>query len=261
MSAAIAKRSGEERNGRRRSLLAAARDSQRRGPPYIGVVGHGADLERPGGVAWLLRGLGAEVRTIGLHDDPNTLVEDHDAERGVHARAVVIDAMDRLDKASRMLHSLRADPTFRDVAVLLVTPNELVTRVEPSVGFDDFVVPPLTAEELYARIRRLEWRRSEFVTEERYKVGALVVDRARSDVTVNGVPVSLTAKELALLAYFCEQRGKVLSRPHLLARVWGDRYEGGPRTVDIHVRRLRAKLGAALPLDTLRRWGYRLREP
>ena len=53
----------------------------------------------------------------------------------------------------------------------------------------------------------------------------------------------------------------MLSREHLLARVWGNRYEGGPRTVDIHVRRLRAKLGEALPLETLRGTGYKLRAP
>jgi len=58
-----------------------------------------------------------------------------------------------------------------------------------------------------------------------------------------------------------ERRGKVLSREHLLARVWGNRYEGGPRTVDIHVRRLRAKLGETLPLETLRGSGYKLRAP
>jgi DNA-binding response OmpR family regulator len=58
-----------------------------------------------------------------------------------------------------------------------------------------------------------------------------------------------------------ERRGKVLSREHLLACVWGNRYEGGSRTVDIHVRRLRAKLGGALPLETLRGSGYKLRAP
>jgi DNA-binding response OmpR family regulator len=88
-----------------------------------------------------------------------------------------------------------------------------------------------------------------------------VVDKAGHEVYVDGKPVQLTAKEFALLAYLCERRGKVLSREHLLARVWGNRYEGGPRTVDIHVRRLRAKLGSALPLETLRGSGYKLRAP
>ena len=88
-----------------------------------------------------------------------------------------------------------------------------------------------------------------------------MVDKAGHEVIVDGRRVPLTAKEFALLAYLCERRGKVLSREHLLARVWGNRYEGGPRTVDIHVRRLRAKLGDALPLETLRGAGYKLRVP
>ena len=128
-------------------------------------------------------------------------------------------------------------------------------------GFDDFVLHPYVPEELYGRIRALEWRRSEFATEERHKVAGIVVDKAGHEVYVDGKPVQLTAKEFSLLAYLCERRGKVLSREHLLARVWGNRYEGGPRTVDIHVRRLRAKLGSALPLETLRGSGYKLRAP
>ncbi|MFT3767326.1 MAG: response regulator transcription factor [Minicystis sp.] len=131
-------------------------------------------------------------------------------------------------------------------------------RVEPSSGFDDFVLVPYVPAELYARIRLLEWRRSEFATEERMKVGSLVIDRAAHDVLLDGASVPLTAKEFALLAYLCERRGKVVSREELLRRVWGNRYEGGARTVDIHVRRLRAKLGTALPLATLRGSGYKL---
>jgi DNA-binding response OmpR family regulator len=73
--------------------------------------------------------------------------------------------------------------------------------------------------------------------------------------------VTLTAKEFALLAFLSGNRGRVFTRDALLARVWGARYEGGARTVDIHVRRLRAKLGDALPLETLRGAGYKLRSP
>ena len=71
----------------------------------------------------------------------------------------------------------------------------------------------------------------------------------------------LTAKEFALLAFLAQNRGRVFSRESLLARVWGGRYEGGARTVDIHVRRLRMKLGDAFPLETLRGAGYKLRSP
>ena len=92
-------------------------------------------------------------------------------------------------------------------------------------------------------------------------MGGLVIDRAAHEVTVDGRPIALTAKELALLAFLAAHRGRVFSREALLARVWGSRYEGGARTVDIHVRRLRAKLGAAFPLLTLRGAGYKLRTP
>ena len=90
---------------------------------------------------------------------------------------------------------------------------------------------------------------------------AFTLEDALFDEKVRGRTVALTAKEFALLAYLCERRGKVLTRDHLLAHVWGSRYEGGARTVDIHVRRLRAKLGDALPLETLRGSGYKLRAP
>lgn len=228
---------------------------------YVGVVGSGPRLESDGGVASLLRDLGADVRTIGVLDDPRELVEDDDVERGVRARAVVFDADDRLDRAGRCLRRLRAEPAFHHVGTLVVVPRGSVARLDPGWGFDDFVVPPFSPEELYTRIRGLEWRRSEFSSEERYKVGAIVFDPTGAEVTVDGAPVQLTARERALLVFFCEQRGKVLSRAHILERVWGSEYDGRPRTVDIHVRRLRAKLGEAFPLETLRRWGYRLREP
>ena len=68
-------------------------------------------------------------------------------------------------------------------------------------------------------------------------------------------------REFALLSFLCDRRGRALTREQLLAKVWGARYEGGPRTVDIHVRRLRAKLGDDLPLETLRGAGYKLRAP
>ena len=79
------------------------------------------------------------------------------------------------------------------------------------------------------------------------------------EVTLDGRAVQLTAREFALLAFFAQNRDRMLRRDVLLARVWGARYEGGARTVDIHVRRLRAKLGDALPLETLRGAGYILR--
>ena len=228
---------------------------------FIGVLGHGPLLEREDGAASVLRQLGATVRTLDLWDDPVNLIEDEDDECGISARALVFEALDRPDLAIAALRAVRKEHYFDGVGALIAVSVGQVARVDPASGFDDFVMNPYVPEELYARIRSLEWRRSEFASEERHKVGGIVVDKAAHEVSVDGRPISLTAKEFALLAYLCDRRGKVLSREHLLANVWGNRYEGGPRTVDIHVRRLRAKLGDALPLETLRGAGYKLRAP
>jgi DNA-binding response OmpR family regulator len=224
---------------------------------FVAIVGHGPDLEREDGAASVLRTLGAEVRTLDLWAQPTELFVDASDS----ARAIVVEALDRPDLAALVLRSLRAEPRLSDTGSIVAVSRAQVARLEPSAGFDDFVATPYLAAELYARIRVLEWRRSEFATEERMKVGDIVVDRSAHDVTVAGQAVTLTAKEFALLAYLSERRGKVVSRAELLRRVWGDGYEGGARTVDIHVRRLRAKLGTSLPLSTLRGAGYKLATP
>jgi DNA-binding response OmpR family regulator len=114
------------------------------------------------------------------------------------------------------------------------------------------------APELYARVRNVEWHRSDFLNEERIKIGGLVIDRGGHEVLLDGQALKLTAKEFALLLYLCEQRGRVISRDEALDRVWGEEYDGGPRTVDIHIRRLRSKLGRAVRIVTMRGVGYKV---
>jgi DNA-binding response OmpR family regulator len=224
---------------------------------FVVVIGHGPDLEGPEGAATLLRTLGADVRTLDLWDEGGDLFD----EEGAVARAIVIEAGERLDLAVAALRAVRKTPQLGDTpAIIAVSPRQIAS-VDPASGFDDFIVLPCVPVELYARIRQLEWKKSEFSTEERVKVGPLVVDRAAHEVLVEGRAIPLTAKEFALLAFLAQNRGRVYSRETLLARVWGARYEGGPRTVDIHVRRLRMKLGDAFPLETLRGAGYKLRTP
>ncbi len=224
----------------------------------IGIIGHGPELEREDGAASVLRGLGANVATIDLWDEPHHLFAE---DEGAEVRALIVEALDRPDLAVAALRALRREPRLESTGALLAVTASQVARIDPTGGFDDFVLVPYVPAELYARIRLLEWRKSEFATEERMKVGAILIDRAAREVTLGGAAVALTAKEFSLLAYLCERRGKVVSREELLRRVWGSRYEGGARTVDIHVRRLRAKLGAALPLATLRGSGYKLEAP
>jgi DNA-binding winged helix-turn-helix (wHTH) protein len=231
------------------------------GRSFIAVIADRAWMRRDDGAANVLRQLGADVRTTDLRGNPADLIDDLDEELGIRPRAILFEAVDRPDLARVALTALRKISVFESVGTLLAVSSPHVARIEPSSGFDDFVVFPYSPVELYARIRALEWRRSEFETDERHKLGQIVVDKAAHEVTVDGRAVLLTPKEFALLAYLCEHRGRALSREHLLSRVWGKGYIGGRRTVDIHVRRLRAKLGEALPLETLRGWGYRLCAP
>ncbi len=226
-------------------------------PSFVVVIGHGPDLESEEGAATLLRTLGAEVRTLDLWEEGGKLFD----EEGARARAIVIEAGERPDLAVAALRAVRKTEELSNTPAIIAVPPRQIASVDPSSGFDDFIVMPCTPVELYARIRQLEWKKSEFATEERLKVGPLVIDRAAHEVILEGRSIQLTAKEFALLAFLAQNRGRVFSRETLLARVWGARYEGGPRTVDIHVRRLRMKLGDALPLETLRGAGYKLRTP
>ena len=218
------------------------------------VVGHGPDLEREDGAAQVLRGLGANVRTLDLWDDPATVLP----EEGESVRALVVEAMDRPDLAAAALRALRREPSLEGVGALVGVTTARVAELDPALGFDDFVLIPYIPAELYVRVRNLEWRRSEFVGEELIKVGPIVIDRDGHEVRVHGKSVKLTAREFGLLVHLCDRRGRVVTRDEALGRVWGDDYEGGARTVDIHVRRLRQKLGEGLPLVTLRGTGYKL---
>ncbi len=226
---------------------------------FILVVGHFSQIDSPEGVAAILRQLGAEVRTLDLWDDFSNVVSQ--SRPSGELRAMVFEAGERPDMAAAALRAARKVTELAQTPTIVTVPPRQITTYDPAWGFDDFIVVPCVPAEIYARIRALEWQASEFATEERLKIGTLLVDRSAHEVSVEGRRVPLTAKEFALLAFLAANRGRVFSRESLLARVWGSRYEGGARTVDIHVRRLRAKLGDALPLETLRGAGYKLRAP
>ena len=172
--------------------------------------------------------------------------------------AVLIELRDQLQQAQRCLAALRADARYASWPVLLSVPMEQLSLVDRAAGFDDFVLQPCTRLEVRARIRAILQRRQEQALGSEPADG-IVVDAVSHEVIVAGRTVRLTAREFALFAYLRARRGRVLSREHLLTRVWGHSYRGGPRTVDTHIGRLRLKFGSALPIDTVRTNGYRLR--
>ncbi len=224
---------------------------------WILVIGREGQWSRPEGALATLRDLGCRVATAELWDsfDEGDLAADPPT-------AVVIEALDEVDAGRAAVTRVRAVAALAEAPVLLAVTVAGMSRVDARDAVDDFVLVPYVPAELYLRVRRVEWARSEFSSPERMKIGMMVIDLAAHEVAVDGRPVELTHQEFALLSFLAQNRGRVFTRDQLLTRVWGVDYYGGSRTVDIHVRRLRMKLGAAAnPIQTVRGVGYKMKAP
>jgi DNA-binding response OmpR family regulator len=144
-------------------------------------------------------------------------------------------------------------------AVLLVLDRTLTRELEGRQGFDDFILTPLDPTELSIRLARIGADVPEAASEDIVRFEDLELNTGTYQATIAGRPVDLTYMEYELLRFLVENMNRVWSREQLLSRVWGYDYFGGSRTVDVHVRRLRAKLGEerASWITTVRSVGYR----
>jgi DNA-binding response OmpR family regulator len=175
---------------------------------------------------------------------------------------LVLDLMLPQVNGLEICRVVRSDEKTAGIPIIMVT-----ARAEESdriagldLGADDYIAKPFSPGELVARVRALLRRTARStVIEATMAYGPIVMDTAQHTVTSGGEPVALTAKEFLLLQFLLRNRGRVLSRDLLLTDVWGYKYTGGTRTVDVHVRRLREKLPLLEDaLVTVKQFGYRL---
>ena len=156
---------------------------------------------------------------------------------------------------------IRRTGTGMPILLLTARDKELDIVIGLDGGADDYMTKPFGVLELSARIRTLLRRRSKApVTEDVISQDIISVDRKTREVTVDGAKVELTLKEFELLTYLLENKARVVTREELLNHIWGYDYDGETRTLDMHIRTLRQKLGAeaGAMVKTIRGVGYRL---
>lgn len=178
-------------------------------------------------------------------------------------RLVLLDIMLPEEDGLQILKRLRAAKATSKVPIMMLTAKgtEYDKVIGLDYGADDYLPKPFGLMELLARVKAL-LRRAEIVDKDKaYTIGGLHVIPARHKATLDGQELSLTLKEFELLALLVENQGIAFSRDQLLTKIWGYAFDGESRTVDVHIRSLRQKLGkSGLAIETVRGIGYRFGE-
>ncbi len=178
------------------------------------------------------------------------------AARRLHPVAIVLDVgLPGLD-GTEICRRLRADDDWTPILFVTARDEEVERVLGLEMGADDYLTKPFSPRELVARVKAVLRRGGAGATERRLVAGRCTVDVTQRRVTVDGADVGLTATEFDLLAELARHPGRVHTREQLLSSVWGYEAAAGTRTVDVHVSQLRAKLGDASPIRTVRGVGY-----
>jgi DNA-binding response OmpR family regulator len=171
----------------------------------------------------------------------------------------IVSATEDPEGAFAICRSLRKRDLPLEPVLLLVSSEQLPDLELRDDLFDDFCLHPFQPRELEARLKHLFWRTGRGTRPELVEYGDLLLNLETYQAAIAGKPLDLTYMEYELLKFLAGHPGKVFTRETLLSRVWGYEYYGGARTVDVHIRRLRAKLGEehANLIQTVRSVGYR----
>lgn len=160
-----------------------------------------------------------------------------------------------------ILRKLRDSRSTAKLPVIMLTARgtEYDKVLGLNSGADDYIPKPFGMMELVARVKALLRRTEPETKTGSYRLGTVVVDLNKHTVKADGEPVSLTYKEFELLVFLMENEGIVLTRDQLLSKIWGYDFDGETRTVDVHIRTLRQKLGeASRYIETIRGVGYKM---
>ncbi|MFR8711029.1 DNA-binding response regulator [Anaerotignum lactatifermentans] len=176
---------------------------------------------------------------------------------------VLLDIMLPEEDGIQILQKLRQRQDTKKLPVIMLTAkgSEYDKVMGLESGADDYVSKPFGMMELLARVKALLRRTEDLrpAQESRYVIGDLTVNQKRHEVLVKGEAVTLTKKEFDMLCYLLENRGMVLTRDQLLNQIWGYDFDGENRTVDVHIRTLRQKLGdCGTYIETIRGIGYKM---
>lgn len=172
---------------------------------------------------------------------------------------VMLDIMLPNESGLDILTKLRADKVTADIPVIMVTAktSELDKVKGLDLGADDYLTKPFGVMELISRVKALLRRTERPKEDAKLYCGEIVLDNDKHAVSVLGEPCELTFKEFELLKYLLINKGIVLSRDRIMNQVWGFEYEGESRTVDMHIKTLRQKLGTSgSSIKTVRNVGY-----
>jgi DNA-binding response OmpR family regulator len=212
----------------------------------------------------------AELMTLYLERDGFSVAWRTDGPAGLAAVAserpvlVLLDLMLPGLDGFEITRALRSGPDRVPLIIVTARDEEADRVLGLELGADDYVTKPFSPRELVARVKAVLRRSGAVPTpaaEPPLRLGGLVVDPARRQVHMGGREVQLTAREFDLLAHLVRNRGIVLTRDQILERVWGWRSPGDTRTVDVHIRQVRAKLGDEAPIRTVRGVGYKAEAP
>lgn len=184
-----------------------------------------------------------------------------EAAAGTKPDLILLDIMLPGEDGITVLRKIRSMPDMEDIPVMMLTAKgtEYDKVMGLNYGADDYLPKPFGMMELVARVKALLRRSGRRNAKDGYTIGDLRISTSKHEVTVSGRPVALTLKEFELLALMMENQGIVFTRDQLLTRIWGYAFDGESRTVDVHIRSLRQKLGECGSLiETVRGIGYRM---